>query len=143
MINLDALRWHPRPDVFPDAKDTWVAYPNGYRCHLIFRESTKDSLGWQVCVVRGNRLVGQPMQHHDPHIIGEILRQVESGQLFRHLDKDKHAEMMLEAEKSVGRDGNDILKDFGRDLPVLEKMMGDPDRVVDDLRRLADGNPTN
>ena len=104
MVNLDALQWHPRTDVFPDAKDTWVAYPNGYCCHLIFRESTKDSLGWQVCVVRGNRLIGQPMQHHDPHVIGEILRQVEAGQLFRHLDKDKHAEMMLEAEKSVGRD---------------------------------------
>jgi hypothetical protein len=144
MVNLDALQWHPRTDLFPDAKDTWIGYPNGYCCHLIFRESTKDSRGWQVTVVRDNMLVGQPMQHHDPRVIDEILRQVEAGQLFKHLDKDKHMEMMLEAEKSLGRDENDILKDFERDLPATEKMMESPDRVVEDLRRLVDGeDPTS
>jgi hypothetical protein len=45
MVNLEALQWHPRTDVFPDAKDTWIAFPNGYSCHIIYRESTKDSLG--------------------------------------------------------------------------------------------------
>jgi hypothetical protein len=79
MVNLDALRWHPRTDLFPDAKDTWIGYPNGYRCHIIYRESTKDSWGWQVSVVRDNRLIGAPMQHHDPQVIGEILKQVEAG----------------------------------------------------------------
>jgi hypothetical protein len=127
MIDLDALQWHPRTDVFPDAKDTWTGFPNGYDCHLIYRESTKDTWGWQVSVVRNNRLIGAPMQHHDPKVIGEILRQVEAGQLCRHLDKNKHADMMLEAEKSLGREEKDILKDFNNDLPVLKKMIENRD----------------
>jgi hypothetical protein len=136
MINLDTLQWHPRTDLFPDAKDTWIAYPNGYQCHLIYRESTKDTRGWQVTVVRDNRLIGHPMQHHDPQVIDAILRQVEAGQLFKHLDKDKHTKMMLEAEKSLGRDEKDILKDFERDLSTLEKMIRDPTWAWKDIQWL-------
>jgi hypothetical protein len=139
MVNLDTLQWHPRLDLFPDAKDTWIGYPNGYRCHLIYRESTKDTWGWQVTVVRDNMLIGRPMQHHDPQVIDAILRQVESGQLFQHLDKDKHGEMMLEAEKSLGRDEKDILKDFERDLPTLGKMIRDPNWAWEDIQWLMNG----
>jgi hexokinase len=136
MIDLDALQWHPRTDVFPDAKDTWIAFPNGYCCHIIYRESTKDSWGWQVIVVRDNMLIGAPMQHHDPQVIDKILKQVESGKLFQHVDKDKHMEMMLEAEKSLGRDEGEILKDFERDLPVLGKMMMDPNWALRNIQWL-------
>jgi hypothetical protein len=96
-------------------------------------------LGWQVSVLRDNRLIGAPMQHHAPKVIDEILRQVESGQLFQHLDKDKHADMMLEAEKSLGRDEKEILKDFEHDLPVLEKMRENPDWAWKNIPWLSNG----
>jgi hypothetical protein len=135
MINLDALVWHPRPDIWLDAKDTWVAYPNGYRCHIIYRESTKDTRGWQVTVVRDNMLVGSPMQHNDPLVIDAILRQVESGKLFCHLNKDEHMEKMLAAEKAMGHDEKDILEDFEKDLPVLARMMDDPVQAMEAIDR--------
>jgi hypothetical protein len=79
------------------------------------------------------------MQHHDPKVIDEILEQVESGKLFQHLDKDKHMEMMLEAEKSLGCDENDILKDFKNDLPVVGKMIENPDWAWKNIPGLSNG----
>jgi hypothetical protein len=79
------------------------------------------------------------MQHHDPKIIDEILKQVEAGKLFQHVDKDKHADMMLEAEKSLGSDENEILKDFERDLPALGKMAENPDWAWKNIPWLSNG----
>jgi hypothetical protein len=128
MINLDTLVWHPWPDVWLDAKDTWFACPNGYRCHIIYRESTKDTRGWQVTVVRGNMVVGSPMQHNDPLVIDAIFPQAESGKLFCHLNKDEHMEKMLAAEKAMGCDEKDILEDFEKDLSVIARMIFRPNR---------------
>jgi hypothetical protein len=126
MINLDILQWHPRPDVWLDAKDTWIAFPNGYQCHLIYRESTKDSWGWQVTVVKDGMLVGFPMQHHDPCVIDAILRQVETGKLFQHLDKGKHMEELLAAEESLGVDRHELLRDVERDRNILQALHETP-----------------
>jgi hypothetical protein len=130
VINLDALHWHTRPDVAIDAKDTWIHYPNGYSCHIIFRESTKISRGWQVTVVRGGQLIGAPIQHSDPAVIRSILRQVEGGTLFSHLDKNKHGEMLLAVEALLGRDERDIMRDIKNDLPVIEKMIKEPAKTL-------------
>jgi hypothetical protein len=47
--------------------------------------------------------------------------------------------MMLEAEKSLGREENDILKDFNNDLPALEKMIENRDWPWKDIRWLSNG----
>jgi hypothetical protein len=119
MINLDILEWDPRADIWLDAKDTWIGYPNGYQCYLIYRESTKDSCGWQGTVVIVE-------QHHDPCVIDAILRQVESGKLFQHLDKDKHMEELLAVEESLGVHRHELLRDVERDRNILQALHETP-----------------
>jgi hypothetical protein len=126
MANLDALVWSPRPDVWLDTKDTWLARPKGYCCHIIYRESTKDPCDGQMTVVRCNTLVGLPMQGNGPRMIDTILRQLESGKRFVHRGKDKHMGKMFTAEKLMSRDDKDILKHFENDFSVAAKMMDDP-----------------
>jgi hypothetical protein len=62
------------------------------------------------------------MQHNDPQIIDHILKQVEAGNLFRHINKEEHMEELLLVEKALGTDRNEFLEDMERDKNILQAL---------------------
>lgn len=130
------LKWIPRPSVALDAMESRYSFSNGYDVHLIYLKSTEQTRGYQLSVLKDGWVLGKPVQHADQYVINELLKQVQSGAVFKHRDKNVLLEQMLSAESSIGKDPEKIVRDFERDLPVYEQFAKHPLKTLDNLEKI-------